>query len=161
MKRVIPFLTLIVLLAASLSQAQLKSRVDLLNDQYQQDRARGLTLLNEKYIAQLEQELATASQSRNFEDVKAITARIEALKAEIAQLATANNAKASPPTEPEENEDPLIGKSAYFTHSNGKDEVWVEFEKDNEAVWVGLGQIAIKGWKWERDAPDLIYFWDP
>lgn len=160
MKQILPLLALSILLTASLTQAQLKSRIDLFEDQYQQDRARSLTALNEKYIAQYARELETASQARNLEDVKRLSTRIEELKAEIAQFAASSAGKESPPGTTTE-EDPLLGKSVYFTHPNGQAEIWVEFGEENAAVWVGLGQLAVEGWRWERAAPDRIHFWDP
>lgn len=75
-------------------------------------------------------------------------------------MAAATGEKETPPGQPGE-EDLLIGKSVYFTHPNGRDEIWVEFREENSAVWVGLGQIADESWKWERSTPDLIYFWHP
>ncbi|MBP9223997.1 MAG: hypothetical protein KBF76_09015 [Verrucomicrobiales bacterium] len=160
MKQSTPLFALLILLTASLTQAQMKNRLDLFEDQYQQDRARSLTQLNEKYIAQYAKELETASQARNLEDVKRLSTRIEELKAEITKIADASGGKVSPPgTTPEK--DLLIGKSVYFTHPNGKDEIWVEFGEDHAAVWVGLGQVADETWRWERAAPDLINFWHP
>jgi len=153
-------ITLLILLTTSLMQAQLKSRIDLFEEQYHQDRARSLTLLNEKYIAQYAKELETASQARNLEDIKRLSARIEELKAEIANFGDASGENVSPPGTASE-KDLLVGKSVYFTHPNGKDEIWVEFGENNAAVWVGLGQIADETWKWERAAPDLINFWHP
>ncbi len=63
-------------------------------------------------------------------------------------------------TKPEE-ENPLVGRSAHFTHPSVPQEIWVEFEENGEAVWVGLGQLAVAGWKYEKESDGNYLFWNP
>lgn len=142
MKNPAPYLT-IGLLAFSLfseaSFAQLPTKSELVVKKYEEDRAKGITALNKRYIAAFEKELDLALAAKELEEANAIQKKIESLKAEIEGMSDSPVASLSSTEKITIDPDFLVGKTLGipFDHDPTKT-AYFSFHADGQAYWLGL-----------------------
>lgn len=152
----IPYITLAAIFALSPNVfADLKTKSELLIEQYESARKQGLIRLNEKYIGLLKKELANAMNTRKLDESNFIKKQIDKLVAENTKLGT--TPKDEKRTEEAMN---LEKKTISFPHERQPDlMVSVEFEKGTKATFVGLGNARVE-WTYDKgDKPSVYHFW--
>jgi hypothetical protein len=66
--------------------AQLPTKSELILEKYEEERAKGVTALNKRYIAAFEKELDLALAARELEEANTIQLKIQSLKTEMINL---------------------------------------------------------------------------
>lgn len=132
------------------SSADLQTKSELLGEQYQKARKQGLARLNDQYLILFRKELAKAMSARKLEDANAIQKLIDKLEKENIELQRK-------PEQPEK-EFSILKKVLFFPHERQADfTVRVEFKKNGEAIWIGLGNVEAN-WVYEKGDKPLVYF---
>ncbi|HRQ87962.1 MAG TPA: hypothetical protein PLA50_04145 [Bacteroidia bacterium] len=152
---------LFLLCMATTASAQLPTRGELVLKRYEEDRAKGLTKLNESFIATFRTELQNSMQSGRLEEANALKAKIEALLAENAELAKALAIAEKKAANPEK-ENLLVGKTVHFPHDRNESfTVRLVFLEGGKVNWIGLGNHKV-GWNYEQgDSPLVFRAWMP
>ncbi len=146
-----------VLVAVS-AVAQLPTRSDLLKKNYDADRVKGLTALNQRYIEAFENELELALKSTNLEEANGIQLQIQSLKAEIIELEKSANKDADLTGEAKP-QNALVGKTVGFPQTkDSTDLVYVSFQEDGKARWLGSKNQSVER-AYKKRGGDFIVWW--
>lgn len=159
MKNSIDFLGLVsffLLISTPRLEAQLASRLDQVNSKYEEERARGLSLLNQRYLEIYERELAQATQAGDLATANQIKELIDKLQKENAALErTRELARA---LVSDGGDHPLVGNTVRFAHNRNPDfTARIVFLEKNSANWIGLGNLKVPDYRWSDGDQPLEY----
>ena len=142
--------------------ADLPTRTEQLDRQFQDDRARGLIALNERYVADFQKELAIVMKAGNLEEANSIKAEIQKLVTEISELKGSLENLEEGAEAMADDESLLEGKTIMFPHNTKPEElVGLRFLENGEAVWIGLGGREVEREFRKMDEERKFFVWWP
>lgn len=136
-------------------EAQLAPRLEQVNSKYEEERSKGISLLNQRYLQIYEKELTNATQAGDLELANRIKGRIDQLKKENAALErTIELAR----VQLNPGDHPLVGNTVRFAHNRNTDfTARIVFLEKNSANWIGLGNLKVPNYRWSEGEKPLEY----
>ncbi len=119
------------------ASTQTPTRSEILIENYQEDRLKGLVALNRRYIESFQKELTLAMKTGKLEEANWIQLKIKSLVDEIAELEKQVEKAKSGPSKVDE-PDFLVGKTIGFLRgADNAAEYFFSFQKEGNALWLG------------------------
>ena len=141
--------------------AQLPTKSELILEKYEEERAKGVTALNKRYIAAFEKELDLALAARELEEANTIQLKIQSLKTEMINLDKAPDTPLSSTVKITIDPEFLVGKTLGipFNHDPTKT-AYFSFQAEEKALWLGpKNQKVERAYKPTGRAREFLLWW--
>lgn len=142
--------------------AQLSTRGGQLKKRYDEERTKGITLLNQRYIASLKKELSVALREKRLEEANKIQAHVKRLEAEIEMLSKQDVELTSVQTKAN-SETYIVGKSIGFPWDRDpSQQAYFSFQKKGKALWLGTKNQAVpRSYRHTGKLRQYLIWWSP